>query len=551
MTKQEMIQNKIETLNADQREMFNLLISEILYQFRVPTGFGKGYVFMIHIWNQIVNSSDETFAIVSHRLSLNNQHLRDMINDVIELNLIEKVRFLSVGSKALDIEKALKGSRELKELNRQIYDINSNREKIDKINRKDLFKSTLNQKEVTEIINDNSKKGLKTIIISTYNSMDKLKNIDMDVVYFDEAHMLATNRDISEFEKNYKVIEGKIKSKFFFTATPKEIQEDLSEMNIFLMNNTDVFGKIFSKTFKECIDKGYIISPITHIVSPDILKEGINYDSIENKGSIIIDSYNVHNEWLDKISSDSNEIGAKILVRCESVDNMWELVDYLNEQELEDVIICAGASRNDTNNILHIFNREEIKDRDVFVKKIQDVGSSQKMIILNYDIFSEGINIPGLTGVMFMQKILPTISKIIQIIGRATRLHLIDRMNFRDGKIEVGSEGWIKPNCAIIIPFWDNETENTKKQLIKLILGLRDDLNFSPSMILSIGDDYSLTKKRDDLDYLNKLSDKNKKWDPLLGIYHDIEEIYKERERNELNKISNDELLIKMLGSKN
>lgn len=72
------IQDYIKTFNKHQSEIFNLLNTEKLYQFRVPTGVGKGYVMIGHILNSIINTEQSIFTIASHRLSLNNQHLRDL-----------------------------------------------------------------------------------------------------------------------------------------------------------------------------------------------------------------------------------------------------------------------------------------------------------------------------------------------------------------------------------------------------------------------------------------------------------------------------------------
>ena len=99
------IHDIIGTFNPHQAEMFDILNKENRYQFRVPTGVGKGYVMIGHILHSIVNTEQSVFTIASHRLSLNNQHLRDLINYFIDMDLIGKVKFLTIGSQVLNIDK--------------------------------------------------------------------------------------------------------------------------------------------------------------------------------------------------------------------------------------------------------------------------------------------------------------------------------------------------------------------------------------------------------------------------------------------------------------
>lgn len=66
------IQDYINSLNKHQKEMFHLLNGKSVYQFRIPTGVGKGYIMIGHILNSIINTKESIFTIASHRLSLNN-----------------------------------------------------------------------------------------------------------------------------------------------------------------------------------------------------------------------------------------------------------------------------------------------------------------------------------------------------------------------------------------------------------------------------------------------------------------------------------------------
>lgn len=524
------IEELLKTFNIHQKDMFDILNKNSKYQFRVPTGVGKGYVMMLHVLYRVIHSDDSKFVISSHRLSLNNQHLRDLIDFYTELGLLYKVKFLTVGSQALNINKLLNDDPDLsKKFNNQLFNYNMGLNIKDRITQGDIFKSTLSRKDVNNIVNRNDSDGFKTIIITTYNSLDKIKDQSIDTIYLDEAHTLASEKDDADFKMSYELI--KSKNRFFFTATPKDIEDQLVKegySEIFLMNNKDIFGEVYEVSFKKCVESSYITRPLIHIAHPKELN-GENYDSIENKSKFVKETFEDHQKWVKSVSASPDDIDAKVLVRCESVPKMWEMYDKLRGMMSSDIIICAGASYNDSGDSNHVINGEWYKNRDEFVHKIQDIPDTKKAIILNYDIFSEGINVQGITGVMFLQGKLPSFTKIIQNVGRSTRLHKIDRDLVRKGEISSKDyTKWVKPHCAVIIPYWDTESESTKKILSEVIRELRDNWKFDPHFIVSVGEDIADLNKNQSEDPLNDLSRGDKKSKLIKEIQQEIEKMDKE-----------------------
>ena len=120
------------------------------------------------------------------------------------------------------------------------------------------------------------------------------------------------------------------------------------------------------------------------------------------------------------------------------------------------------------------------------------------------------------------------------------------------GEIKVGDGQWIKPNCAVIIPFWDSESDFTKEELSKQIKGLRDNFGYDPTYYVSIGSDIGSGKKKDDMDELNKKDEKNKKSELIEEIRHEIEVLDKEeidlKESERLQSMSKLELLKEKCG---
>lgn len=550
------IEEILKTFNSDQVDMFNLLERESKHQFRVPTGVGKGYVMILHILKSIINSDSKTFAIASHRLSLNNQHLRDIIEFSVKLGLIGKVKFLTIGSAALNTSKILQEDLNLNILfNKSLYEYNKTLDIKSRITASDIFKSTLVKSQVNSILQNNYNNGFKTIIVTTYNSLDKLADNELDIIYLDEAHILASNKEDADFKINYDKI--KAKKRFFFTATPKDVEEqylkDGESSDIFLMNNKGIFGEIYTIPFVKCVQSAYITKPVIHIAHPVDYQDGVNYDSIGNKAKFVTDTFKAHERWLKSVSFRPNEIEPKVLVRCESVPHMWDMHRKLSEIVDKDIIVCAGASYNDGGEDKHAFGNEWVSNRDEFIKKIQNVKDTQKMIILNFDIFSEGINVPGITGVLFLQGKMPSIAKVIQNIGRATRLHKFDRDRIRKGEIGVNDYSvWVKPYCAVIIPYWDVASEFTKRLLADTVRKLRDSWEFDPHFILSVGDDLANGDGENSDEGLNKLNKGNKKVKLIEEINQEIEKLSEEdldlKERERLQGMSKLELLKEKIG---
>jgi hypothetical protein len=517
--------DKLNSLNSDQLKLFNDIQKNKLLQICIPTGAGKGYLMMIDILNRILNSQETIFAISSHRLMLNTQHLNDLFEMLSPF--VGNIGFVFVGSSKYDTSKFQNNPF----LNKSLLK--------SKLSYDEIISSTTNTKEVDELVKSHLDNNRKVVILTTYHSLHTLKNQSVDTIYCDEAHTLASDEDSAKFRVNFESITAS--NKYFLTATPKDCFEDTEA---FLMNNKEVFGERVGLTFKECIDKGYMVKPVLHIAMPGNYDNSLEFKSVKNMTKFVTDTFKAHNKWLKEVSFDGSRIAPKILVKCPSVDDMWKIWNELNGK-FEGVRICAGASRNDMSSFNHFIDSEGIAGRSEYLEKIQNFDESEMAIVLHYDTMSEGINVSGFTGVMFLGGKLPTIIKTLQNTGRATRLHLFDRDRLGKGEIMVGDGKWIKPNCAVIIPFWDSESDFTKEELSKQIKGLRDNFGYDPVYYVSIGSDIGSGKKKDDMEGLNKKDEKNKKSELIEEIQHYIERFDKEesdlKEIERINSMSMEE----------
>lgn len=519
------LKSRLDSLTEDQKLLYNDMLSNNLLQICIPTGAGKGYLMMVDLLNQIISTRNKVYTISTHRLMLNTQHL----NDIFEMlsPMLGKIGYIFVGSSKYDVSKF----QENVDLNKSLLE--------KKLSYNELVSSTTNSKEVNEIVKNHIDNGRKVVILTTYHSLNTLKDLEIDTLYCDEAHTLASPDDYTRFQENFYKIS--YKRCFFLTATPKDCVNDTEA---FLMNNEEIFGERIGLDFKHCIEQGYLTTPVIHIAKPSDYNETYDYKSIDNMVKFVLESFKAHREVVKTSSSQPDKIEPKMLVKCSSVDEMWKLHSKL---KMVGVKVCAGASKNDESNFFHYIDDKGITSRSQYLEELQGFRDDEMAIVLHFDTMSEGINVAGFTGVMFLGGKLPTITKTLQNTGRATRLHSEDRKRFRAGEIAVGDGNWIKPYCSVIIPFFDRESEFTSKELAKQIKALRDQFGFDPTYKVSIGTDVGTGSLKNDLDALNKADEKSEKYDLIEEITHEIELLVKEeedvKEKERLNKLSELEFL--------
>jgi superfamily II DNA or RNA helicase len=102
-----------------------------------------------------------------------------------------------------------------------------------------------------------------------------------------------------------------------------------------------------------------------------------------------------------------------------------------------------------------------------------------EIIILHYDILAEGIDVPGITGIMPLRTLGK--AKFLQTFGRAARLDIEDRERITKGEITPDQLSEMnKPYSWVIVPTIIHEDADSKEHIGQLITELRD-YGFKPS----------------------------------------------------------------------
>ena len=284
MNKQNILKKRIKTLRLEQKEAFDEMQQTPLLQLCYPCGFGKGYIIGTDILSQIVNTDARIFALCSHRLGLNDQHITDIFT--ILQPLIGEVVFAFVGSTGgLDMYKLVEYDNY--KILRDIGKFNTKNNK--RIAPEELTITTTKEELLLPFIRRHHDK--KVVIVSTYHSLGRLAHneIQINSLYCDEAHELASNFKESYSDNSFISSYQKIESprKFFFSATPKDCSDD--PFNSFLMNNTTIFGKRLEMSHKDAVDLGYVTDLVIRCLRPNgfTLTNNTDLGSIQNKARFI------------------------------------------------------------------------------------------------------------------------------------------------------------------------------------------------------------------------------------------------------------------------
>jgi superfamily II DNA or RNA helicase len=310
----------------------------------------------------------------------------------------------------------------------------------------------------------------KKLIFTTYHSLHRVQesDIEVDAIYFDEAH----NSVKRSFFESTSYFSDHADRCFFFTATPRHSKVSSKPG----MNDSEVYGEVLHHTSApELVAGGFIVPPqvqpmlveSTHSTADDIDFTGLDEDQIDaimNKIGAERDSNSIINVI------DEKEVG-KVLVCAKStkqIIHMMRLTDF--QETLADMGYSTMYITSKTGPVID--NR--MVDRELFFDTLNKWGKDpdKKFVVLHYSILSEGINVSGLEGVIFMRGMNNT--GICQTIGRVIRMNIADATALRSGELAPGDfDNYVKPFGIVMIPVYSMDDKFTKK-IIKAVQSVVD-----------------------------------------------------------------------------
>lgn len=368
----------------------------------LPTGAGKTVVFMSDAKNRIAEAKElMTFVIVAPRILLSEQLSDNFISFMKDEDIyITKVH--SGGNNATT--------------------------KVDKIQLHSKIAKALNKHH---------------FIFTTYNSLHKVNEseIDIDVVYFDEAHHSVKPSNQVGVAYTSQVADNA----YFFTATPMSAMQ----------NTTDIYGNhIVSVSAKDVLSVGTILPPEVEVYE---------FDEVRTKeNAALVDSNNI-----SSIVSQIEDITPKILVAAPSTRIIWESLTHTNL--LSELNELGYTVFHITSKYGAYVNKKKVS-REVFFNKLNEYGAmeNEKIIIFHHSILGEGISVDGLTHCIMLRN-LPTI-EMLQTVGRVIRVNSKDREALKNQQLIPGQFSMYSKKCGkVIVPVSTGYGKATQKKLQGLI----------------------------------------------------------------------------------
>ncbi len=255
---------------------------------------------------------------------------------------------------------------------------------------------------------------LKTCILTTYQSADKLiaalklTNITPDLCIFDEAHKTVGQKD-----KQFSLLLDdniiKIDNRLFMTATQRYFNGN--DDNILSMDDIEWYGtNIATFNTSSAIKNGLLVD--YQIVMMYINDEYIEKFVKENKFA-----------WYDNKLIDAQQLATSVMLIKEfQQDNCNHLLTYHNSIKsskkfrvlLESLIKSLGLE-------ILVFDVDGGHSMQMRNKIFRDFTNAKKAIIVSAKVLNEGINIPIIDSVCFVDPRYSIID-IIQCFGRSIRL---------------------------------------------------------------------------------------------------------------------------------
>ena len=256
--------------------------------------------------------------------------------------------------------------------------------------------STTNSEVIREWITSNWKEH--RIIFTTYHSLHRIQeaDIDVDTIYFDEAHNSVQKHFIgaTEYYSMYA------KRCYFFTATPKHSSTPMKVG----MNDEDIYGKVLINVpAPKLVNEGYILPPKVMIKKIDVPD----------------DSRFKWERDCDHLLSTIDDTDVDKILVC--VRRTKQIVDLVAQTEFTKELVLRGYSLMYITSKQGAFVDGKKVNREEFFNTLNEWGrdKDKRFIVMHHSILSEGINVKGLEAALFLRNM--DYIGISQTIGRVIR----------------------------------------------------------------------------------------------------------------------------------
>lgn len=513
---------KAKTLAQHQRVCVEMAKASTLGHFCYPTGTGKTIAEARIFIDHIGEGGFGVYTILAPRIMLAAQLFEELYYEVVVGKQIKAIFFSLHSGKRANMPKVM---AKLAKKGINIDDLDDQ----DDLEDYALLGKKLRQAGI-DISAENFGSGTKVndllaaferardldvplVICSTYHSShilgaEKLQEVGfhMDVMLADEGH----NAVAAGFTHIHDLPATK---RFYFTATLKFTDGELG------MNNVTKFGPLLDfLTSREAVARALILRPRLHIITMEAPVDGALEVDADCKA--IVSGFKEHGTVCGKI-------GAKMLVAARGARHIREIREHsksfseLRGEHPNLHVFEITSAHGPFVNGLQLIDGQKIT-REEFLFRLQALKDEDEAIILHYDILSEGIDVPGITGIMPLRGL--GLSKFLQTFGRAARLHPDDRARLADKLMGPDDlDDFTKPYAWVILPDYGQYGGEIRSSIVDTYIPALRDFDFIPKEDVLITEALGESES-DVIDELNKPGANHGRLSEYLkNIFHDIE----------------------------
>jgi len=270
------------------------------------------------------------------------------------------------------------------------------------------------------------------VVFSTYQSAKLIVEAqehhdtsEFDLVIADEAHRCAGR--VSDF---YGLVldENKIKAtnRLFFTATPRFLSKHIKrksfdmDFEIASMDDPSLFGEVFYQLkFSEAIKNDLLSDYQVVVIGVDdamIKQKILNRELIKVDDETILDAEMIASQIavIKAIKEyDLNRIitfHSRIKKAKDFANSFEQVIKHMHQSEVPSMKVCCN----------HISGGMKTSERNQKLYQLKNLEVDERRILTNARCLSEGVDVPSLSGIVFIDPRQSQID-IIQAVGRAIR----------------------------------------------------------------------------------------------------------------------------------
>lgn len=383
----ELFEHQIEMIKAAKEQPKGIL--------QAPTGSGKTFAQAGIVRQELLKGGFKVVMVKTPRIGLTNQVAEEYMDFLTSKGMKPNSLLVHSGNSIeVDPDRELNLEEQLANIKKII---------------KTYVNATTSTKELISQIKRSKELDIPFLIFTTYHSATKVINaldredftVDLDLN--DEAHYLVREDFASILELTIP------ERQYFFTATVIKSGSEQGRG----MENRDRFGDIiYHMGIAEAVSKGLILP-----VKPEVINSG-QVDVIQQDVDAAVGQF-VHKAF-NTVERNFPDLGTKLLVSVRGSRQIGMLLDSIEFNMLLNAnvnILTVHSSEEFTT-----FNGRQIARKEFDQLKDQlgkDVNS--RLIIVHYDILAEGIDVPGLLGVLILRNMQE--AKFLQTVGRVLRVY--------------------------------------------------------------------------------------------------------------------------------